>query len=125
MIALRFFAADILAVALFALLARVAHQTPEMPLNFTGWAVTFLPFLCGAVIGWGILVVSQKFADAQRTFPGVIVWLSTAITGLVLWGLRNGAVPHWSFVLVASVMSGLLLLGWRLVASWASGKKNS
>ena len=44
------------------------------------------------------------------------MWLATAITGLGIWALRNGEMPHWSFIIVATVMSGLLLLGTRLVA---------
>ena len=40
-------ALDTLAIAVFALLARIAHQTDEMPLNFTGWLSTLWPFLVG------------------------------------------------------------------------------
>ena len=38
-------AADYVAIAVFALLARAAHQTDEMPFNFTGWLSTLLSLI--------------------------------------------------------------------------------
>ena len=40
----------------------------------------------------------------------------TVVTGLVVWGIRNQAIPHWSFILVATSVSALLMLGWRAIA---------
>ena len=62
-------------------------------------------------LGW--LIVRTDDAGLRR---GGIIWVITVVTGLVIWGLRNQAVPHWSFVIVATVMSALLMLGWRVVA---------
>ena len=42
-------AADYVAIAAFALLARAAHQSDDMPFNFTGWLSTLWPFALGAV----------------------------------------------------------------------------
>lgn len=109
--------ADVVAVFLFALLARVAHNTPDMPLSVGGWLETAWPFVCGTVLGWGLLVFNRQASDAELTSRGWIVWIATAATGLILWGLRHGALPHWSFILVATLMSGLLIMGWRLIWS--------
>ncbi|WP_301924899.1 DUF3054 domain-containing protein [Corynebacterium glaucum] len=98
--------ADLVAIAVFALLARAAHQSEDMPFNFSGWLSTVWPFALGVVLGW--LIVRQN--------RGGFIWAITAITGLVIWGFRNQSVPHWSFVIVATVMSALLMLGWRAVA---------
>lgn len=106
---------DVIAIAVFALLARIAHQTDAMPLNFAGWLSTWWPFLLGVFLSWGLIVAFRL--DGHRVFPaGLLAWVVTAAVGLGVWSFRNGAIPHWSFVIVATVMSGLLLLGWRAVA---------
>lgn len=108
---------DTLAIAVFALLARIAHQTDEMPLNFTGWLSTLWPFLVGVALAWVIVTFAGKGAGKSNgEGKGAIIWLITVATGLIIWGIRNQQLPHWSFVIVASVMSALLMLGWRGIA---------
>lgn len=110
-------AMDTLAIAVFALLARIAHQTDEMPLNFTGWLSTLWPFLVGVALAWVIVTLaSSRNGKADGQGKGVFIWLITVATGLIIWGIRNQQLPHWSFVVVASVMSALLMLGWRGIA---------
>ena len=99
-------AADYVAIAVFALLARAAHQSDDMPFNFSGWLSTLWPFALGVTLGWLI----------TRENKGGLIWITTVVTGLVIWGIRNGDVPHWSFIVVATTMSALLMLGWRGVA---------
>ncbi|WP_230208590.1 DUF3054 domain-containing protein [Corynebacterium bouchesdurhonense] len=106
-------AADYVAIATFALLARAAHQSDDMPFTFTGWLSTLWPFALGVTLGWLI----------TRENKGGVIWIITVVTGLVIWGLRNGKVPHWSFIIVATTVSALLMLGWRGVAG-AVGKRN-
>ncbi|AZA10536.1 DUF3054 domain-containing protein [Corynebacterium gerontici] len=89
---------DLLAVFIFAILARLAHGG----LSVVEVLNTFWPFAIGAIIG-----------NVVAHGRGVPVWLSTVICGLGIWGVRHDAFPHWSFILVASVMSAILLLGWR------------
>lgn len=113
-------ALDLVAIAAFALFARMAHQSDDMPFNFAGWASTVWPFALGVVLGW-VIVLAGSRKDGNR---GVLVWLVTVVTGLVIWGIRNQALPHWSFVIVASVMSALLMLGWRGLAK-LFGKKSA
>lgn len=96
-------AADYVAIAAFALLARAAHQSDDMPFNFSGWLSTLWPFALGVTLGWLI----------SRENKGGLIWIVTVVTGLVIWGFRNQDIPHWSFIIVATVMSALLMLGWR------------
>lgn len=108
---------DILAIALFALLARMAHQSEEMPFTFLGWLETTWPFLLGVILAYAAAIFPTRHA-AEKIWPaGVTIWVVTAVVGLGIWGLNHGALPHWSFIIVASVMSGLLLLGWRAIAA--------
>ncbi|WP_018295947.1 DUF3054 domain-containing protein [Corynebacterium lubricantis] len=97
------FVADLIAIIVFAVLARMAHQSADMPFNFGGVLSTLWPFALGLVIGWLV----------TRGGRGVWIWLITVVVGLAIWGIRNAAIPHWSFILVATIMSALLMLGWR------------
>lgn len=107
--------ADIVAIAAFALFARIAHQTDDMPLNFAGWLSTLWPFLLGVALAW-VVIATAKW-DGTRLVPaGVCAWLTTVVVGLGIWTVRNGEFPHWSFILVATTMSALLMLGWRVIA---------
>ncbi|WP_151549410.1 MULTISPECIES: DUF3054 domain-containing protein [Corynebacterium] len=112
----RYFLGDVLAIVLFALLARIAHQSDTMPLSAAGVADTAWPFLIGTLLAWGVIYLAAL--EPWRIAPaGISVWLCSVIAGLGIWGLRHGALPHWSFIIVASLMSLVLLLGWRLVAA--------
>ena len=106
---------DFFAIFAFAVLARMAHNTEADPFTLTNVLNTLWPFLVGGAIGHAICAAAKKH-PLPIAPGGVIVWLATAITGLGIWALRNGEMPHWSFLIVATVMSGLLLLGTRLVA---------
>lgn len=93
---------DVVAVFAFAVFARIAHGGLSMVLQ------TFWPFAIGTVLG--TLICRGR---TQSLPAGVIVWLSTVGVGLAIWAVRHDKLPHISFIIVASVMSGLLLLGWR------------
>lgn len=106
---------DLLAVLIFAILARAAHNTPEMPFGVFGVIETMWPFALGTVIGW-LFCILRKHSALPVVPGGITVWLCTAVVGLLIWGINHGETPHWSFILVASSMSALLLLGWRGLA---------
>lgn len=112
---------DIIAVLVFAVLARAAHGG----LGLAQIADTFWPFAIGALVGTGIATVVLRGANdgaivgvsaariTRSVRYGVIVWLVTVLTGLAIWAARHAAVPHISFIIVATTMSGLLIVGWR------------
>lgn len=103
---------DALCVCLFALFARVAHRSPDMPLNFLGWLSTVWPFLVGMGLGY-VALLAKRWAPSKLVPAGVTVWLSSVVVGLGIWGWKHSAVPHWSFIIVASTMMAILVLGWR------------
>lgn len=112
---------DIIAVLVFAVLARAAHGG----LGLAQIADTFWPFAIGSLVGTGIATVALRGAGGgaivgvsaaritRSVRYGVIVWLVTVLTGLAIWAARHAAVPHISFIIVATTMSGLLIVGWR------------
>ena len=106
---------DLTAILLFALLARLAHRGDGLEFSISGWLATAWPFLVGVLLAYGIL--SVKHREPLPINPGgITVWLVTLVTGLAIWGVSHTAIPHWSFMIVAGVMSALLLLGWRILA---------
>lgn len=94
----------------------MAHQSEEMPFTFVGWLETLWPFLLGVVLAW-IVIAAAKWDGARLAPAGITAWIITAAVGLIIWGFNNGSVPHWSFIIVATVMSGILMLGWRAIAT--------
>lgn len=104
---------DTISIGLFALFARIAHQSEDMPLNLNGWFNTMLPFLAGVFIAYLVVLIPAKMY-AERIRPsGLIVWVLAVIVGLTFWGFNNGGIPHWSFMIVATTATAILVLGWR------------
>lgn len=115
------FVIDAVAIFLFAVLARAAHNSAQDPFTFVNILDTYWPFLLGVVLGTA-LVYRQE--HSREIGSGAVIWFATVVVGLAFWAVRNEAMPHWSFILVASTMSAILLLGWRLVAR-VVGKRRS
>lgn len=118
---------DALAVLVFAILARLAHNTESDPFTLTNVLNTYWPFLIGSV-GAGVVLMAMGRNLRLIVPSGLIVWVATVVVGLSIWGVRHGSVPHWSFILVATIMSGLVLLGWRsgyLMAMRARSKESN
>ena len=104
-------AGDIVCVAVFCAIGRRSHAEG---LTLAGIAETAWPFLSGTLLGW---VISRGWRAPTAIAPtGVIVWLATVIVGMLLRKASSQGVAM-SFIIVASVVTALLLLGWRGVAA--------
>ena len=103
-------AVDVVAVLVFCAVGRRSH---DEGLDVTGIAVTAWPFLTGTVVGW---LVSRGWRRPTAVAPtGVVVWLSTVVIGVLLRKATSAGVAA-SFVVVATTVTALLLLGWRVAA---------
>jgi hypothetical protein len=101
---------DVIGVLVFCAVGRRSH---DEGLNITGVATTAWPFLTGTVVGW---LVSRGWRQPTALVPtGVAVWLCTVAVGMVLRKASSAGVAA-SFVVVASSVTALLLLGWRAAA---------
>jgi hypothetical protein len=102
---------DVLLVVVFAAVGRRSHAEG---LDVAGVLRTALPFLVGTAAGW--LVASIVLDGGPRTLGyGAVVVALTVVVGMGLRALAaEGTAP--SFVLVATTVLTVLLLGWRLVA---------
>lgn len=101
---------DLVAVIVFTIIGRASHARA---FDFAGFLGTLWPFLVGALIGW---LLSRSWRNAERIWPnGVLIWLNTIVFGMFLRALSGQGVQT-SFVIVATLATGILLIGWRLVA---------
>ncbi|WP_201407055.1 DUF3054 domain-containing protein [Mycobacterium sp. 5-140-3-2] len=101
-------AVDVVGVLVFCALGRRSH---DEGLNLTGIATTAWPFLTGTAVGW---LAARGWRRPTAVAPtGVVVWLSTVVVGMVLRKATSAGVTA-SFVVVATAVTALLLLGWRV-----------
>ena len=92
----------------------VGRRSHDEGLSIGGLATTAWPFLTGTVVGW---LASRAWRRPTAVAPtGLIVWLCTVVVGMVLRKASSAGVAA-SFVVVASSVTALLLLGWRGAAA--------
>ncbi|SIR61295.1 DUF3054 domain-containing protein [Williamsia sterculiae] len=110
---------DVLAILVFVIIGRFNHHDGLRP---TGILSTFWPFALGAVLGWSLCyVVAQvrssdllhhDFRPESIWVDGMVIWVATVAIGMVL-RQQFGQGIAISFVIVATIVLGLFLLGWR------------
>ena len=101
------FAIDVAAVAVFVVIGRASHREDQ-----SAFAVTFWPFATGLVVGWAAARGWRRpFAILHTAVPA---WIGTVLIGMLLRAAsgQGVAVP---FVIVAAIVLGALLLGWRFL----------
>jgi hypothetical protein len=104
------FAADVICVVVFCAIGRRSHAEG---LTVAGVAETAWPFLTGTVIGW---LLARGWRRPLAIAPtGLAVWVCTVVIGMLLRRAISQGVAV-SFVVVASTVTALLLLGWRAIA---------
>jgi Protein of unknown function (DUF3054) len=105
--ALGAFTTDIVCVIVFCTIGRRSHAEG---LNLAGIVETAWPFLTGTLVGW---LVSMAWRRPYAILPtGVAVWLATVVVGMLLRKLTSAGTAT-SFIVVASISTAVLLLGWR------------
>ena len=102
--------ADIACLVVFATIGRRTHAEG---LSLVGIADTAWPFVAGAAVGW-LLVRGWRRPTAIAP-TGVTVWVCTVVVAMVLRRV-TGEGTALSFVVVASLVTGTLMLGWRAAA---------
>ena len=103
--------ADTVAVIVFCTIGRRSHAEG---LTVAGIAQTAWPFLTGTGVGWLLIGGWRRPFTVIPT--GVVVWVCTVVVGMLLRKVTSAGVST-SFVVVASLSTGVLLLGWRGAAA--------
>jgi peptidoglycan/LPS O-acetylase OafA/YrhL len=102
---------DAVCVLVFCTVGRRSHAEG---LTLAGIAETAWPFLTGAAAGW---LLARGWRRPVAVVPtGVVVWVCTIAVGMLLRKATSQGVSA-SFVVVASLVTALLLLGWRVAAA--------
>ncbi|WP_353116074.1 DUF3054 domain-containing protein [Microbacterium sp.] len=102
---------DAVLVLVFAVIGRVSHKEDALGFLLTAW-----PFLVALLAGH--LLAALLPARPRRPWGmwwGVVVWAVTVAGGMLLRVVAGGtaAVP---FIIVATLVLALFLLGWRAIA---------
>jgi hypothetical protein len=100
------FAADVVAVVVFAAVGRASHAESGDVLGLLGTAA---PFVVGLVAAWATPVVRVRPAGLRA---GAVVLAGTAVVGLLLRFAFTDRLPP-GFAVVTVIALGVLLLGWR------------
>nr|WP_208402761.1 DUF3054 domain-containing protein [Lysinibacter cavernae] len=100
---------DLMFVVMFVLIGRRSHDEGLFSL---GALNAIWPFVVGLAVGW---MLARAWRNPLGVvLPGVVVWVSTVAVGMLL-RVISGQGVQLSFVIVASIFTGLFLLGWRFV----------
>jgi hypothetical protein len=102
---------DVVCVIVFATIGRRSHAEG---LTLGGIAQTAWPFLAGTAVGWLLIGGWRRPFTVIPT--GVAVWVCTVVMGMLLRKATSAGVST-SFVVVASLATAVLLLGWRSAAA--------
>ncbi len=100
---------DIFSVLLFVAVGQRNHNESA---GISGVIEVALPFLIALVCSW---VVSRAWQKPNATKNGVVIWLITVVLGLLLRNLifeRGTATP---FIIVATLVLGVLIAARRLI----------
>ncbi len=109
---------DIALVLVFAAIGRASHEesNPVVGALLTAW-----PFLVGVGLGWVVVRVLRRQWPVAVA-PGVTVWFAAVGVGMVL-RRATGQGTAVSFVIVASVVLAVFLLGWRALSGYAARRR--
>lgn len=103
--------ADVVCVLVFCTIGRRSHAEG---ITLAGVAETAWPFLAGTAVGW---VAARGWRRPATLAPtGLVIWLCTVAIGMLLRKATSQGTAV-SFVVVASLVTAILLLGWRAAVS--------
>ncbi|MGV8967275.1 MAG: DUF3054 domain-containing protein [Cellulomonas sp.] len=99
--------ADAAGILVFAAVGRASHAETGALADVVRIA---WPFLAGGALAW---LATRAWRHPLPVWPtGALVWAGTWGVGMLLRGLTGGGLAA-SFLLVAAIALGVLLLGWR------------
>lgn len=101
---------DAVLVLVFAAIGRASHNEDPLGFVLTAW-----PFLIALVLGHAVAALVP--ARPRRPWSlgwGVIVWVVTVAGGMLL-RIATGDTAETPFIIVATLVLGAFLLGWRLI----------
>lgn len=101
-------AIDAVLVVIFSVIGRASHHEP---LDLAGIATVAWPFLLALLLAH---FVSRRI-PREHLARAIVIWLVTWVFGIGL-RLAAGTSAAIAFIIVAGVVLGAFLVGWRLLA---------
>ncbi len=99
---------DVALVLTFVLIGRASHGESALGTLNTLW-----PFLVGLALGW---IAARAWRSPRRViWTAIIIWVATVVVGMLL-RLASGQGVVLSFVIVAALVLGAFLVGWRALS---------
>jgi hypothetical protein len=105
------FALDVVLVVVFAVIGRASHHES---VDAGGVATTAWPFLTGLVVGWAASLAWR--APGRPVRAGIPIWVVTVAAGMLLRVLSGQGIAL-AFVIVATIVLALFLVGWRVITA--------
>lgn len=105
--------ADIVAIVVFVAIGRRNHNEGEA---VDAILTVTAPFLIALAVGW---IAARAWTRPMQVETAFVIWPITVAIGMVLRNLvfdRGTALP---FIIVATVVTGVFLVGWRMLAAVA------
>lgn len=103
---------DIVLVLVFAAIGRASHDEDAGGFLLTAW-----PFLIALVVGH--LLAALLPGRPRRPWSilwGVVVWIATVAGGMLIRVL-SGDTAEVPFIIVATIVLGVFLVGWRAITA--------
>ena len=98
---------DVIAIVAFVVIGRRNHDEGEA---VDGVMRVAAPFLIGLAVGW---LVARAWKAPTATTTGMVIWPVTVAVGMLVRRLVFDDGTALAFIIVATVFTGLLLIGWR------------
>ncbi|WP_431806761.1 DUF3054 domain-containing protein [Microbacterium paraoxydans] len=103
---------DAVLVLVFAAIGRASHQEDPAGFLLTAW-----PFLVALLLGYAVaLLLPGRPRRPWSLAWGAVVWVVTVAGGMLVRVL-SGDTAEVPFIVVAAIVLGLFLVGWRALAA--------
>lgn len=111
---------DVVLVLIFAAIGRASHDE-----NPAGFLLTAWPFLIALLVGHALAaLLPGRPRRPWSLLWGAVVWIVTVGGGMLIRVL-SGDTAELPFIIVATLVLGVFLVGWRAIAALVRRRRSS
>ncbi|MFE7197196.1 DUF3054 domain-containing protein [Microbacterium oxydans] len=111
---------DVVLVLIFAAIGRASHDE-----NPAGFLLTAWPFLIALLVGHALAaLLPGRPRRPWSLLWGAVVWIVTVAGGMLIRVL-SGDTAEVPFIIVATLVLGVFLVGWRAIAALVRRRRSS
>ena len=111
---------DVVLVLIFAAIGRASHDE-----NPAGFLLTAWPFLIALLVGHALAaLLPGRPRRPWSLLWGAVVWIVTVVGGMLIRVL-SGDTAEVPFIIVATLVLGAFLVGWRAIAALVRRRRGS